>query len=101
MILLQSDGGMFSYGNMQLIIIGLMFAVLYFFIMSSSRKKKKEQEVFLEELKKGDQVVTNGGIIGKVTQVEETTVTISLDGKATMKLAKGALSKEYTDSINS
>jgi preprotein translocase subunit YajC len=63
-----------------IIIMLAMFVVIFFFFIRPQQKKAKEQDLFLDELKKGDRVVTTGGIIGKFT--------------------KGAISKETTDVLN-
>lgn len=84
----------------QILIFLAMFAVIFFFMIRPQQKKAKAQDAFMEELKKGDQVVTSGGVIGKITLVEDNFVTLSLDGKATCKFTKGAISKEMTDAFN-
>ncbi len=76
-----------------------MFAVIFFFFIRPQQKKAKEQELFLDELTKGDKVVTSSGIIGKITHVDDHVVTISLDGKTTCKFTKGAVSKEMTEAL--
>lgn len=83
-----------------IIIMLAMFVVIFFFFIRPQQKKAKEQELFLDELKKGDRVVTTGGIIGKISKVEGNIVTLSLDGKTTCKFTKGAISKETTDALN-
>lgn len=83
-----------------IIIMLAMFVVIFFFFIRPQQKKAKEQESFLDELKKGDRVVTTGGIIGKVSKVEGNIVTLALDGKNTCKFTKGAISKEMTDALD-
>lgn len=77
-----------------------MFAVIFFFMIRPQQKKAKAQDAFMEELKKGDRVVTSGGVIGKISKIEGSIVTLSLDGKATCKFTKGAISKEMTDALD-
>lgn len=76
-----------------------MLAVFLFFFFIPQQKKAKQEATFREELKKGQRVVTSGGIIGKITEVNTHTVTLSLDGKNTCKFTKGAISKEMTDAL--
>lgn len=82
-----------------IILMIAMFVVVYFFFMRPQQKKAKAQDAFLDELAKGQKVVTTGGIIGKITQVDGSVVTLSLDGKSTCKFTKGAISKEMTDAL--
>lgn len=82
-----------------IILMIAMFVVVYFFFMRPQQKKAKAQDLFLDELAKGQKVVTTGGIIGKITQVDGNVVTLSLDGKTTCKFTKGAISKEMTDAL--
>ncbi|HJP12284.1 MAG TPA: preprotein translocase subunit YajC, partial [Gammaproteobacteria bacterium] len=48
-----------------------MFVLMYFLLIRPQQKRAKEHKKLLNELKKGDEVVTNGGVIGKVTSVDE------------------------------
>jgi preprotein translocase subunit YajC len=79
MIFLQAQ----SQGMYQLLLFGGMFAVFYFFMIRPQQKKQKEQKTFLDNLKKGDAVVTIGGIHGKVSSVQDTTVSLEIDNKGT------------------
>lgn len=65
----------------QFILIGSMLLVFYFFMIRPQQKRKTEQRTFLEKLKKGEQVVTIGGIYGKVYDVSEDALTIEIDNK--------------------
>jgi preprotein translocase subunit YajC len=81
----QSEGGMSFF-----ILIGGMFLIMYFFMIRPQVKKQKEAKAFREELKKGDKVVTIGGIHGKVVDMNERTVLIQVDG-AKIRIEKSAL----------
>jgi preprotein translocase subunit YajC len=54
----------------------LIFAIFYFLLLRPQSKERKRHEDMLTQLKKGDEIVTNGGIIGRVVHVEETRLTI-------------------------
>ncbi len=97
-ILLQAEGGGFM--TIEMMLIFAMIFVFYFFMIRPQQKKAKEQDLFLDNLKKGDQVVTSSGMIGKIAKIEGSIITISLDGKTTARFTKGAISKEMTDAFN-
>lgn len=87
-------------GFMQLLPIILMFVVLYFLMIRPQMKRAKEHKALVEALAKGDEVVTGGGIAGRITKVGETfiavevadTVEIQVQKQAvTMVLPKGTL----------
>lgn len=82
----QSQSGFMSFLPLILIIV-----VFYFFFIRPQMKKSKEQRKFREELKKGDNIITLGGIHGKVLQIDETTVTIETEGQGRLKIEKSAI----------
>jgi preprotein translocase subunit YajC len=65
--------------------------VFVFFFILPQRKKAKETQKFRDELKKGDKVVTIGGFHGKITEVKENTVMVSLAPDVVVELEKSAL----------
>lgn len=72
-----------------LIPLVLMFGIFYFLLIRPQQKKAKEHRAMMEALKKGDQVVTAGGIHGKITAVEETVVTLEIASGVNIKVNKG------------
>jgi preprotein translocase subunit YajC len=60
----------------------LIFAIMYFLLIRPQQKKVKEHQAMVEALRRGDQVVTQGGLIGKVTKVKE-------DGELEVEIAEG------------
>lgn len=66
-----------------------MFAIFYLLLIRPQQKKAKEHKALLETLKKGDQVVTAGGIHGKVNAVEENVVTLEIATGVNIKINKG------------
>lgn len=80
-------GGM---GSSLLLMLALIAVFVVFFILPQN-KKAKEQRKFREELKKGDKVVTIGGFHGKITEVKENTVMVSLAPDVVVELEKTAL----------
>lgn len=79
----------------QLVMWAGIIGVFYFFMIRPQQKKQKDQKKFLEELKKGDEVITIGGLHATVISVYETTVTLDVDGKGTkMKFEKSSVSRK-------
>lgn len=74
-----------------LIMILLIFVVFWLFFIRPQNKKQKEEQKFRESLQKGDEVVTIGGIHGKVVDVKETTVMISIDSNVKIEVEKSAI----------
>ena len=62
----------------QLIPIALVFAIFYFIILLPTKRRQKKLQEFLDALKVGDRIVTNGGIYGSVTKVDGTTVQLQI-----------------------
>ena len=91
-ILLQTPGG--GAGTMNLIFIGGILLVFYFFMIRPQQKKQKDQKKFIGAIKKGDKVVTLGGIHGKVSAMDDDTITLEVDRGARIKMEKSSISFE-------
>jgi preprotein translocase subunit YajC len=74
----QGAGGSAEQQLFQFLPIVLMFVVLYFLMIRPQMKRTKEVKSMLEALKKGDEVVTAGGMVGRITKVGEVYVTIEV-----------------------
>jgi preprotein translocase subunit YajC len=91
MVVLQAGGS----GNMSFLFLMVgMFAVMYFFMIRPQQKKQKDQQKMVEELKAGDDVVTAGGLHGKVLSNDGDTITISAGGGARLTFEKSAIAKK-------
>lgn len=75
----------------------LIFVVMWFFIIRPQRKQQKELEKFRNSLKRGDKVVTIGGIYGVVDEIKERQVIIKVDGDTKLKVDKNSLVKDFTE----
>ncbi|MEZ0541144.1 preprotein translocase subunit YajC [Fibrella arboris] len=75
---------------------GGVLAVMYFFMIRPQQKKAKDQKNFVSSMKKGDSVVTIGGLHGKIASVEATTVTLEVDRGTKLTFEKSAISREAT-----
>jgi len=78
----QAVGGSAAAGISGFIPIILIFAIMYFLMIRPQQKKMKEHRAMVDALRKGDQVITQGGLIGKVTKVKE-------DGEVEVEIASG------------
>ena len=74
-----------------LIMIAAIFVIFWLFFIRPQNKKQKEEQKFREALQKGDDVVTIGGIHGKVMEVKETTVLVSIDSNVKIEVEKSAI----------
>jgi len=97
-ILLQAgaDGGILP----QLLMFGAIILVFYFFMIRPQQKKAKDQKKFRDELNKGMNVVTIGGLHGKLVGLDDTTVTIEVDKGVRLTFDKSAISMEATSKVN-
>ncbi|MCM0081639.1 preprotein translocase subunit YajC [Geomonas sp. Red32] len=75
----------------------LMFAIFYFLLIRPQQKKAKEHRVLLDALKKGDQVVTAGGMHGKVTNLDDQVVTLEIAPGVNVKINKGYIATVKKD----
>lgn len=83
------------------ILLGGMVIVFYFFMIRPQQSKQKKQREFSEGLKKGDKVVTAGGLHGKIISASEHTVTLEIDKGINVKFERGSISLENTSVVNS
>lgn len=86
------DGG----GIASFIPLILIMVVFYFFMIRPQMKKAKEAKKFRQEISKGDNIVTVGGVHGKITDLRDTTVIIETESKTKLKIERSAISPEFT-----
>lgn len=79
------------------IMLALIFVVMWFFMIRPQRKQQKELQNFRDSLKKGDKVVTIGGIYGTVTEIKNEIVYIEIDNNVKIRVSKNALVKDFTE----
>ncbi|MEX0986325.1 MAG: preprotein translocase subunit YajC [Bacteroidales bacterium] len=80
-----------------LIFLVLIIVVFYFFMIRPQVKKQKEMTNYRSSLKKGDKVLTSGGLYGKITDVKDTTVTLEIAENTVVKVDKTAIVKDASD----
>ena len=83
-----------------LILMILIFVVMYFFIIRPQQKKQKEVVKWRESLKKGDKIVTVGGIYGTVAEVKDTFLLVEIDNNVKIRVDKSSVVKDITDVQN-
>ena len=79
------------------IMLALIFVVMWLFMIRPQRKQQKELENFRNSLKKGDKIVTVGGIYGEIVEVGEKTVLIKVDGDTKLRVDKAGLVRDMSD----
>ncbi len=70
------------------IMIGAMILIMWLFMWRPESKRRKQMQEFIANLKKGDKIITAGGIHGTVKEVKETTLLIEVDGNVTLRIEK-------------
>lgn len=75
-----------------LVTFGLVFVIFYFLIIRPQNKKKKDAENMLKTLKKGDRIVTIGGIHGTIQSIKDDTVVVKIDGTTKLTFSRSAIS---------
>lgn len=98
-ILLQA-GGVGSGVLGQVFLFGSIILIMYFFMIRPQQKKQKDAKTFISEIKRGDSVVTIGGVHGKVFSVEGEIIILELDKGFKVKVEKSAVSLDFTKRAN-
>lgn len=86
----QENGGGFH----TLIFLLLIIVVFYMFFIRPQMKKSKDLRRYRENLKKGDKIITIGGIHGKIVEMQEKNVTIEVEGQNRLKIEKSAIAMD-------
>ena len=81
-------GGEGSGGFMGFVPLILMFVIFYFLLIRPQQKRTKEHRQMVSNLKKGDRIVTSGGIHGRITGMDESTLTVEIADKVRVKVAR-------------
>lgn len=74
------------------LLIGIMFVAMYFFMIRPQQKKAKEHNHMVDALKKGDEIVTQGGLLGKIVKVGDTFISIELGANNVVQIQRNAVS---------
>jgi preprotein translocase subunit YajC len=91
----QFGGGEGAAGGMEgiktFIPLILMFVIFYFLLIRPQQKRQKEHKALLAGLKRGDDIITAGGIMGRITNVAETVVTVEVAEKVRIKVSRAQI----------
>ncbi len=79
-------------GGLQLVfMVAIFFGIMYFMIIRPQSKKAKEHKALLNALSKGDEVVTNGGILGKIVKLGDNFIELKISDSTTLKIQRHAI----------
>jgi preprotein translocase subunit YajC len=96
-VLLQASGT--GGGYTQFLMLGGMIAIFYLFFIRPQQKKQKDTKKFIEEISKGDEIVTVGGIHGKVVSVDGDVVTVDVDRGTKLVIDKASISLDASKRV--
>ncbi|MDR2448683.1 MAG: preprotein translocase subunit YajC [Prevotellaceae bacterium] len=96
-VFLQEQGGQGGGSLNFLLMMGLIFVVMYFFMIRPQQKRQKELRKFREELKKGDKVVTSGGIYGTIVEIKDNCALVEVDKDVKLRFDKSTILKDMSD----
>lgn len=95
------QGGAQGNPLMQILPLVLIIVVFYFFMIRPQVKKAKDQKKYIEALKKGDKILTIGGIYGKIVELrDDATIIMEVEDGTKMKISKNAISQDATSTLN-
>jgi len=88
----MAQGAPAQGGTLELILpLLLMFGIFYFLLIRPQQKKAKEHKKMIEVLGKGDEIITNGGLLAKITDVDENFLTCQIADKVEVKIQRHAV----------
>lgn len=91
-----AEGGKSNPASFYIMML-LIIVVFYFFMIRPQVRKQKEMRNFRSALKKGDKVITTGGIYGKINNISENIITIDIGNNIIIKVDKNAILKDNSD----
>jgi len=89
----QAAGGGAAGGLISFVPIILIFAIMYFLMIRPQQKKVKEHRTMVDALRRGDQVVTSGGMIGKVTKVADAELEVELAPNVKVRVVRNTIAQ--------
>ncbi len=85
----SSSGG--GSGLSLIIMFGLIFLFMYFFMIRPQQRKEKQRQKMISELKKGDKVLTNSGIVGTIYNIKDNVFVVKVDDEVKIEFVKSAI----------
>lgn len=98
-LMANPQGGQGGGGAMSFLPLLLIIFIFYFFMIRPQMRKNKEMRKFRENLKKGDKIITIGGIHGKIVEVDETTFIIEVEGQNRLKIERSAVAMDSSSQL--
>jgi preprotein translocase subunit YajC len=95
-----AQGGGFDWFGLALMVVA-MGAIMYFLVIRPQQREKAERESLMNSLSKGDEVITSGGLHGRIVSVDDTVVRMDIGGKATVTVEKDAVTRKASDDASS
>jgi preprotein translocase subunit YajC len=95
----QASGGGSQSSWMSFLPLILIVVVFYLFFIRPQMKRSKDQKKFRESLEKGQKVITIGGIHGRIVEIQDTTVTIEVEGQVRLRIEKSAVAIDSSQTI--
>lgn len=94
----SGGGGQQSpYGTF--IMLGLIFAIFYFLLIRPQQKRQRQHRELLSRLKKGDTIITSGGLIGRITGLSDSVVTLEVAEKVRLKVLRSQISSVSSEPL--
>lgn len=92
-----NEGGQAAGGLAGFLPIIILFAIFYFLLIRPQQKKAKEHREMISNLKKGNRIVTSGGIYGTIVSIDDTTIGLEIAEKVKIKLSRGNVAALISD----
>lgn len=88
---------LFGGQNSMFFLVAIFFAIFYFMIIRPQQKQQKDHNAYLAGLKKGDEIITTGGIIGKIDKVVDGTYLVEIASNVKVRVVKGQVSGPFVN----
>jgi preprotein translocase subunit YajC len=95
-LMANGDGG----SIINIVIMVAMFAVMYFFFIRPQNQKQKEQNTFESGIKIGDKIVTQSGMFGKISKIDDDSLLLETESGSRIRILKSAISAEWSKKYN-
>ena len=100
LLIVLSKPGLGGGGYEMFILLGGFVVVFYLFFIRPQSKKAKQQREYINAVQKGDRIVTNGGIHGKVVKVDEATLLVEVDTNTKLRIERSVVSMDLSNALN-
>ncbi|TET54903.1 MAG: preprotein translocase subunit YajC [Actinobacteria bacterium] len=80
----------------QIVLILIIVVVFYFFLIRPQMRRQKQRSELIASIRKGDEVITVGGLIGRITQMDDDIIMLEVSKDVTIKMSKSSVAKKIT-----